>query len=938
MLLLVVLSLVVKGAWADEDSSSSGSSSSKEITYVCWDGTPGYATYGYGEDPTSLFLSESERKNGDKWCCAQSLNPYVIFEASEGGKLKGYTITTGNDNSREGGRNPRNWTLYGSKDYGTAENPTWEEITTVTDDNKLEDYDFRPYEYKLDEPSTKYYRYFKWVISANKGAEAMQVSELKLDLETCPHEKDGNSTLTYIKDVEANCKWAAHKLYHCSLCDLDVKDFTGTELGPHDLVYVPATATCQQRGHEAYYLCKICKRMYKDAQGTEDFYRMNLEDENLKYGNHHFVDGYCTVCGKGEIKTSGDFQYTINKNTQEVTIVKYTGSGNEVTIPSEIEGKKVTTIGAGSDNSGSSSSEDMKVFPNNSYFRQITIPSTVTVINAYAFCRTDVSKVTFEEDGTASTKNLTIAENAFGSSYLKTIELPARTLSIGDNAFAECRLLTDVSLKFKPTDEPSTTIGNYIFGYPDYSSFPRDLVIKVDEDLEETYKSMEGLSIYKNYINRKIYTSGGWQYTVNEDGQTVTILNYEGQGGDVVIPATLDGKNVTVLGERSFLYNATITSVTIPASIETIDKQAFSGCNNLKNVDFAENGLLKTIENSAFYGCRITDVTLPASVTSIGNQAFDGVKVVNMLGETAPNMAGYRVFGYSSDYVIYVASEEIANNFRGNSSWTEYYYADKIKVKEGGFSSATITDENESSADCPLAAKTYEAEKLVYKRHFNEAGQYATICLPFSVSTDQTADVFEGVWTFTDKDVKFVTRNSEGRYTLHFSANGENEGLKANQPYYVKLKSNVQEVNFTNKEAEKVSLRPSTLEAKVYDEASGEEIRDVTINVYGNFRNLTYGNYYTFNTDGTFGRSSYVYPYRMYLTITTDEIYSAPVFFSIGTGGSATTGINAVTASGSKVTDGKVYNLSGQLVNAKGEIKGLPKGIYVKDGKKFVVK
>ena len=936
--LSVVLCLVAKGAWADEDSSASGSSSSKEITYVCWDGTPGFSTYGYGEDPTSLFLSDSERKDGDKWCCTQSNNPYVIFEASEGGKLKGYTIKTANDNERETGRNPKTWTLYGSKNYGSTDEPTWEVITTVTDDKILEDRNFTSYEYKLNEPSTKYYRYFKWVISANKGNREMQVSELKLDLETCPHEKNGKSTLTYMKDVAANCKWPAHKLYHCSLCDLDVKEFTGTELGAHDLEYVPSNATCQIRGYKAHYLCKICKRMYWDADGKRDFYRDDLAA--LATVDHNFVDGYCTYCGKGETKTYGNFQYTVDKNTQEVTIVKYTGNESTVTFPSEIDGKIVTTIGAGWDEGSMSGSEDARVFSYENYLSQVVIPSSVKKINSRAFMQARVSEVKFEGDDYSSTKDLTIVSAAFSNSSIEKIELPARTLVIGNGAFDYCQNLKEVKLGFKPTDETPTSIGYNIFGYPNDSyGFPQDLIISVDKTLEEQYKQMDGLSTYKDYINRKINMYGDFQYDINENEGTVTITKYKGNAENVEIPASIDGMAVTAIDANAFSNNGYLSSVSIPANVETIGDNAFQECRSLKNVKFAENGQLKRIGYGAFRYTILEQITLPASVSYIGGCAFynydNTLKEVNMLGDTPPTLDGSDVFGYTPNYTIYVGSEDIANTFK--YQWSRY--ADYIKVKEGGFSTSTdITDDNGSTQGCTLMPATYEREKLTYKRHFNEAGQYATICLPFSVSAQQAAEVFEGVWTFTDNDVKFITRSSVGNYTLHFSAYDKHNGLKANQPYYVKLKSNVQEVSFTNYKEETLTIVPSTLTSQVYDETTGEVIDNISIKVFGNFQNLTGGDYYTFNADGTFGKSSYVYPYRMYLTITTqDAQVSAPAFFSIGIGGNGTTGINGMT-SGIKATEGKVYNISGQLVNANGDVKGLPKGVYVKNGKKFVVK
>jgi len=41
----------------------------------------------------------------------------------------------------------------------------------------------------------------------------------------------------------------------------------------------------------------------------------------------------------------GDFSYEVNEETDTVTITGYSGSASEVTIPSKIEGKSVTSIG-----------------------------------------------------------------------------------------------------------------------------------------------------------------------------------------------------------------------------------------------------------------------------------------------------------------------------------------------------------------------------------------------------------------------------------------------------------------------------------------------------------------------------------------------------------------------------------------------------------------
>lgn len=50
------------------------------------------------------------------------------------------------------------------------------------------------------------------------------------------------------------------------------------------------------------------------------------------------------------------------------------------------------------------------------------------------------------------------------------------------------------------------------------------------------------------------------------------------------------------------------------------------------------------------------------------------------------------------------------------------------------------------------------------------------------------------------------------------------------------------------------------------------------------------------------------------------------------------TDIEGIEAETGVATDGKVYNLNGQAVNNNGSLDGLPKGIYIVNGKKYVVK
>ena len=111
----------------------------------------------------------------------------------------------------------------------------------------------------------------------------------------------------------------------------------------------------------------------------------------------------------------------------------------------------------------------------------------------------------------------------------------------------------------------------------------------------------------------------GFTYEI-ENGE-VTVTGYRGASDELVIPDTLGGYPVTVIGEEAFFYEEFMTHITIPNSVVTIGKNAFSHCKELNEVTIPDS--VTTIEKGAFSSCKsLTQVTIPASVTTIGGNAF----------------------------------------------------------------------------------------------------------------------------------------------------------------------------------------------------------------------------------------------------------------------------------------------------------------------------
>lgn len=113
--------------------------------------------------------------------------------------------------------------------------------------------------------------------------------------------------------------------------------------------------------------------------------------------------------------------------------------------------------------------------------------------------------------------------------------------------------------------------------------------------------------------------SGDFVYTVA--GGKATVTDYKGNGGSVEVPAKLGGADVVAIGAYAFSGDANVTSVKLPNSLQTIEKNAFSDCTGLETVDFGTG--VKTIGMQAFTGCTaLTALRLPASVSQIGDNAF----------------------------------------------------------------------------------------------------------------------------------------------------------------------------------------------------------------------------------------------------------------------------------------------------------------------------
>lgn len=206
------------------------------------------------------------------------------------------------------------------------------------------------------------------------------------------------------------------------------------------------------------------------------------------------------------------------------------------------------------------------VYPGGKADESFTVPETVQTIGSYAF---------------------------YDNEHIRTLTVGRNVTAIYNQAFCGLTNLTEITLPFIGTRE---NVGE---GFPYYSSW-----------FEEAF----GDGTFG------VNSLGGWN------------------GGGLV--GSL--KKVTILGgdlyARSFTDCAYLEEINLPAIPSVIPERCFSGCTSLKKLTFAGNVCeigklvlpegIESIGAYGFYGCTgIASVTLPASLTSIESSVFSGAGV-----------------------------------------------------------------------------------------------------------------------------------------------------------------------------------------------------------------------------------------------------------------------------------------------------------------------
>ncbi len=325
---------------------------------------------------------------------------------------------------------------------------------------------------------------------------------------------------------------------------------------------------------------------------------------------------------------------TLDDGTIEIR--SYTGKRRYITVPEEIEGKAVSSIGE-------------FAFEGETRLREVRLPSRLRRIRTGAFAGcTNLYKIDIPASVTE------IGASAFSNAVrLGTLAIPADSnlISIGDNAFANCTKLRRVDL---PASLKSVN-GSAFFGTTSNmeinAASKNKHFVSINGVLFNYTKSMivaypaGRTAAYTVPENVRYIGSCAFAYTKasSVDLGSVTEIGDSAFAASslsaVVIPDT-----VISMGEYAFQSSAYLSSVKIGNGLRSISKEAFEYCSNLSEITipagiesiggaafkfaglgkliFENNSKLTVISYAAFYGCPLTSVNFPDSLMNIGDSAF----------------------------------------------------------------------------------------------------------------------------------------------------------------------------------------------------------------------------------------------------------------------------------------------------------------------------
>lgn len=276
---------------------------------------------------------------------------------------------------------------------------------------------------------------------------------------------------------------------------------------------------------------------------------------------------------------------------------------------------------------------------------------------------TSLQKVNWDGNITSIGSNI-----FYGCIGLTDVSIPSTVTTIGSGAFRSCNHITSIVIP-----EGVTVLNTHTFH--SCSSLASITIPSTITEMNDNcfYGVKSPGAVYITDMDawcRISFKSA--QGATNPLGRAQHLYLNGTEVTSVIVP-----NNVTIL-RMNFEYLRSLTSVTLPEGLTTIDLCSFYNCTGLTHITIPST--VTTIGQSAFQYCNhITSIELPSGVTSIGVVAFANMPAMTKFicnATVPPTLSNTNAFASTNNAIIYVPDDSV-NAYKGAANWSTY--ASRIK-------------------------------------------------------------------------------------------------------------------------------------------------------------------------------------------------------------------------------------------------------------------
>lgn len=328
--------------------------------------------------------------------------------------------------------------------------------------------------------------------------------------------------------------------------------------------------------------------------------------------------------------------------------------------------------------------EDIKAIYLKRKHKAMTIYTTCTVTLAAAFI------ILFLANAPAVSSFMNSIKNNFGSFYSQQ----GKTKSIVDKPTTTAAISASKSLNPTSSEKKKTNHAQSVTEIKDKKARNKSIILSKNNSVPAETESKE-----KSVVNDKEHYSD-YSYSVLSD-KTLKITGLKNTAKTITIPKTIDGKDITVIGNKAF-KKSSVKKVTLPDTVTTIESYAFCEATSLEEISLSKN--LKNIGNyafekcaslkeinlknveyigiMAFYKCNaLSALTVPSGVKEIGTRAFSTCKSI-------------KTIELNCDYKANAPYNEYARTFENCTSLQKLKIGDKVtNISEKAFSGCSVLSE-----------------------------------------------------------------------------------------------------------------------------------------------------------------------------------------------------------------------------------------------------